>query len=558
MLRNLLRIPALVLAVLLALFCLNLIAANLPASIYRQRIVEAVHSGGFAKRIPFPFGSSSGAEQPFRYNHNDCLILSMLASPAQGSPVQNAVSPLMPVGRARMPDGRVPPHEACSRMLLAASQSVQTEYYHRYVHGHWTLAGVLLPLMSFETLSLLLLLSSCSLALGVAAVALYRLAGRRSAAPARDAAFLGMGAAGPLLLSLNNYGRSLSFAPSDIVMFGFMLVTLLRPLSGLSDRSFLTAITLFGALTAAFEFLTGAIPAAIALLLGCLAFDPAADQRLLARRAIRGIFCFGLAVLLALLLKWLAVGVFWNGQEVASAAEKLAGWTRESRWTISLWAFPEIHQLWALGFPPQQVENSRILLFAFALLRLANESISMGFGSEWLGYFIIVAGPALLLVAGLIGVLRGGTGAHRIRGTFLMLAVAVMLGWHLLFVHHSILHAYFMQRPFAWLTLLLIGWVGWCIGKVRGLARRSPSPSKASALLPQEGRVKRGMRVQGERYFDLPSESLRLTFAHSRSCHGGSMARSCCLKGVSSTYLASAAIHRPYSSGPVKPRIRAV
>jgi hypothetical protein len=58
----------------------------------------------------------------------------------------------------------------------------------------------------------------------------------------------------------------------------------------------------------------------------------------------------------------------------------------------------------------------------------------------------------------------------------LLLGPLVFIAWHSLFVHHSILHAYFMQRPFVWLTVLLLGWLGRVVG---GRAERRTSVSAA-------------------------------------------------------------------------------
>ncbi len=476
-----LRVALVVASTLAVLLCVNLVAANVDRAVYRERAGTALISGELAQKAWFPLAAQADwRARPHRYNHNDCLILSMLILEPRGAAVQNALSPLEASTRAKRSNASVPDHEVCWRFAGVVEDPAQgAEHYHRYVHGHWVLAGALLPLMSFEALTAALLLMSIAIPLAAAAVAGVRLA-KGSGDRSRNLAYLTMGLAAPLLISVNAYGRSLSFAPSDIIIFSFLLFTFVRPLSTLSDRSFVLALALFGALTAVFEFLIGAVPAALAVFVGCLALDPSPDARLLLRRAAKGLFCFTLAVVLAFLLKWLAVALVWDWQALFGAAEKLAGWTRESRWTISLWAFPEIHQLWGWGFPPEELHDSRLLTILFAFLRMANQSSMMGFGSPAVGFLIIVAGPVLLAASSGLKLIFGRGPAARASSLLMLLAPLVFIAWHSLFVHHSILHAYFMQRPFAWLTMLLLGWLGWIVGnRTERLARqpsRDPSP----------------------------------------------------------------------------------
>ncbi len=477
MFSDILRVSLAVAATLAVLLGVNAVAANVDRSVYRERAGAALVSGELGQMAWFPLAAEADPRAlPYRYNHNDCLILSMLILEPKGTALQKALSPLMPSTKAERNDPRLPDHDACWRFAAALEDPARpAEHYHRYLHGHWVLAGALLPLMSFGALTAALLLISIAIPLAAAAVGGVRLA-RGGGERGRNLAYLLMGLAGPMLISTNGYGRSLSFAPSDIVIFSFLLFTLVRPLSSLSDRSFVLALALFGALTASFEFLIGAVPAALAVFVGCLALDPSPDARLLLRRAAKGTFCFTLAVVLAFLLKWLPVALVWDWQALFGAAEKLAGWTRESRWTISLWAFPEIHQLWGWGFPPEELHDSRLLTIVFAFLRMANQSSMMGFGSPAVGFLIIVAGPVLLAASSVLGLIVGRGPANRARPLLMLLGPLIFIAWHSLFVHHSILHAYFMQRPFAWLTMLLLGWLGWIVeNRTERLASRSAS-----------------------------------------------------------------------------------
>ncbi len=466
MLTMVLRVAAVVAASLGILLCVNLLAGNVDPAFYRTRAIQALEGGELAKRAFFPLAENrSGTAAPYRYNHNDCIILSALTVKPRGNVIQRSLSPLEPMERAQRADARVPDHEACWRFAEVLEDPARpAEFYHRYIHGHWVLAAALLPFLSYATLTSILLLISLAIPLTASAIAGVRQRARNEDAR-RNLAYLLAGIAGAALISMNNYGRSLSFAPSDIVIFSFLLFSLVRPLSALSDRTFVVVVALFGAFTAMFEFLTGAIPAALAVLLACLAFDPSPDARLLVRRAAQGLFCFTLAILLAFLLKWLVVAMIWDWQALSGAVEKLAGWTRESRWSPSLWAFPEIHQLWSLGYPPERVENSRLLTSAFAFLRMANQSVTMGFGSPTLGFLIIVVGPILLAATSAAGTVFGRTPVAKVRALLILLGPLAFLAWHAVFVHHSILHAYFMQRPFSWLTMLLFGWLGWLAGR---------------------------------------------------------------------------------------------
>ncbi|WP_300974861.1 hypothetical protein [Sphingomonas sp. LHG3406-1] len=254
-----------------------------------------------------------------RYNHNDCLIVSMLLLK------RSAISP----SRAATP---APEHNPMCRNMVGSIDNPDAPQtpYHRYVHGYWTLAGLLLAILPFGAATMLLY--GVAVALCVALMA------------SRNPPFVALGAGALCFTGLHSFGWSLSFAPADISILAALLYWSRRPLSEGSGA-------VLGALVAAFEFLTGALPVATALILAVGAF-----QR---RSPIRPLLAFGMAFLLMFALKAAIVALGAGPAEVAAAGGKLSDWVATGNWALDPASAAKI------GISAETVQQSRLLSFAF-------------------------------------------------------------------------------------------------------------------------------------------------------------------------------------------------
>lgn len=289
-----------VVGLLAVLLAGSLLVTSIDRSVYRNRAVEALEKQVLVERAFFPFASSTA---PYKYNHNDCLILSMLTVQPAATPLRSALSPRTPslpvppewvsVGvddwrqTTSQQDAsyRAPKHEQCYNFVATArGEEARENYYHRYIHGYWVLSGLLLAIMSLKAASTLLYITALLPCLAIIIIVLRRRIYRVTTS--RDWAFLASSVSYLLVSGVTLYGWSLSFAPGEIVLSGFLLFAYLRPLGNLSDGALLLAAATFGCLTAAFEFLTGGIPAGVALLLGLMGMDRIGENGI--KRAIRG------------------------------------------------------------------------------------------------------------------------------------------------------------------------------------------------------------------------------------------------------------------------------
>lgn len=307
----------------------------------------------------------------YEYNFNDCLILSMLVLPASGTALERAISPIIPTQPTmdEFPAG-YPPYGQCQQLFSALNNPSPGVYYHRYLHGDWVLAKGLLSVLSFRSGTNLLLLILCSL-IAATAITSTRSAWLGSSLRPRDLSFLSVSIVLAVFYAVPAYDRSLSFAPSDIILVGFVFFSYMHPLSTLAEAKFVTAIAVFGSLTAIFEFFIGAIPAGAVVILGMLALDPSLDKSLIRRRAFVGLFCFMSAIALCLAGKAIAVFAAWGREEIFSSGAELGRWLGNTGWDI---AAENLVPLKVVGIDPDTIKSSRILSSAFALVKIIASS----------------------------------------------------------------------------------------------------------------------------------------------------------------------------------------
>jgi hypothetical protein len=230
----------------------------------------------------------------------------------------------------------------------------------------------------------------------------------------------------------------------------------------LSERSFVTAVALFGALTAIFEFFIGAIPAGAAVLLAMLALDPPAARGILLRRALLGLACFAGAIALAFAAKAAVVAALWGWPEIVDASAVFGRHLGQAGWDI---APDNAARLEAFGVAVETIRSSRVLTTIYALLKIGFFSPLVGLGSTVLGLAVVAVLPLVLAVKGAWSWWHTTDNTVRSRELLLLGAACVMPAWYMVFTTHTIIHAFFMVRPMVWPSALLLGGAVYAIGR---------------------------------------------------------------------------------------------
>jgi hypothetical protein len=470
-----------IVAVLALLLSGSLLAALVDRDHYVARAAEAIDSYALVERAWFPFAPTTA---PYRYHHADCLVLSMLTQPPAATLMRSALSPRYPetlVPKHWLPGGvdawrqtpasrdrlmKAPQHNECYRFRAdMAGRDVNRVHYHRYINGSWVVAALLLLPMSFQSATALLFLLALAPAGILVVVASRRLWG--SAGSARDAAFLTCGIAYLLASGVTLFGWSLALAPGEIILSGFLLFAFLKPLNSLAPGTLVLAAATFGCLTAAFEYLSGGIPAGVALLLGLMGMDQLGRVTFSRAAMAVGAFCF--AILATFALKAGAVALVWSGEEITAAGARLTVWTTPGGWSLNPSA---ADRLAAFGISADDVQGSRLAATAFALIKLAYFSDLLTLGSRPLGWIVCVGGPLALIALAARDGLRGKDPQTRLRALLLLGSALALIVWYAFLVRHTIEHAYFVQRPLAWLFLIAVGSLAWRLSARRTARHR--------------------------------------------------------------------------------------
>jgi hypothetical protein len=434
---------------MIALFGINFAVTKISPEHYRRVVAEAVSSGTLATVMHLPFAPRKDHHV---HGSNDCVIVGALVIP-RGTPLEASVSPRMPTGvdieGISGPPG-YPPMGFClqlAQVMKIPGEPSQPTYIHRYIHGDITVAALLLAFMPLATASTAML-SACYAMLGaVALLALARLRAGSQAQRRRALAFLIIAATLASCYGLQVFGRSFSFAPTDFVIFAFILYGMLQPLCRIPRRHFIVAAAAFGTLIAILEILTGGVPMGLATLIALVALGEAPDARTLVDRVVVGTAAFTAAVVACFAYKILAVSTAFGTNEVSEFAQTLGH--RVGGSVQSLLSDYAKEGLRSFHIDPLWIDANVVTRVLFAGVMLTYSSFYLGWGSHLLGAALVLLPTPLLLAFGLASLRdRGRTVESRER---LALAAAGMVPvlWYLVFANHTILHSSYMVRPLA-------------------------------------------------------------------------------------------------------------
>lgn len=350
---------------------------------------------GGAERIPQAFASGALGDDDFPrgdalrgyHQYNDCLILGM-AIDQRYSAKELTVSPSVPFATG------------CQN-LRPGRPYLERFFYHNYVHGHTTLVRYLLPVLGVEQIRNIYRLLLTFVIITGLAVSLLR----------RDWVFAIVLAAFARCFGLEVFGQSLSHAPSDIILTGYVSYLAFKA-GSLSPRSAIVAASVFGSLTMIFEFMTGGLPLGLSAVF--LTWFALKDRNLPTLASSGVAYLTAAAVTLA--AKYAAVAAVFGPGAIIQISRSL-----EHR---------------SLGATPQFMAGRSF----FQSLIGNTEAMMPGLGP--------MAGLLVILAIGLgaLGLMRRPTLDSKI----LALSNLPVVAWFVVFHQHTIIHGWFMDRMLAW------------------------------------------------------------------------------------------------------------
>lgn len=398
------------------------------------------------------------------YNQfNDCMILEMAIShPADR--LHDAVSPSYFVfndnGAARRGENSI-----CGTLREAAfypdAGTLDVLYYHRYIIGQRTLMRLVMPYVDLATLHVVFKGTCYALLAVMFAVGArrYMAARKETATPSR----LFDSRAQPLLLivaslyfavfyGLEYYGQSLNHAPSEILLFAFMIAAVSFNWLGGSLRRFYLTAALFGCLTVYYEFLSGPIPLGAGVLLALIGLQTYSsdEPRVLWSRLLGGGLIYILAIALsfafnitsaAMTFGWEVFGDMINRMQMRTGSEVIIGNALlDKEYLSEIVAATPLHRV-TIGW-----------LDELQALRWSLHQIT--WGNHYLGYALMFS--ALLMYGyALYSLLRARpVGLDRARIVALLLSAMAVPAWYVLFKNHTYINSYFMIRPVVWVPIM--------------------------------------------------------------------------------------------------------
>ena len=438
-------------AAMAVLFAVNFALLQITPQHYRSLVTDSARSGALNRTLHLPFAP---AKTIFLHSGNDCLILGALAMPRE-SRIRASVSPRMPVWvalpseastRQYPPDGHCQTLASTMDALTRDEDAIEVTNYHRYIHGDITVAALLLGFMSFPTATALMLGSCYAILVIIVLLSLVSLYTGRPEERNRSGGFLIIAAVLAFFYALPIFARSFSFGPTDIVILGFILFVMLRPLGQLSTQRFILLSAAFGSSIAILEFMTGGIPLALATVVALVGLDRYSDWRLLLKRELTGVVAFTSAAIFCFIYKQIAVWALWDvdpfAQFVTSLGTRVGGCVGP--------ALPEGMRatLATYQIDPGWIDANLLTRALFAGAMLLYSSFFLAWGSHILGAILVML-PTAALAYFAVRHVSGEKNSRAIECFTLAAAATVPIVWYLVFLNHTALHSSYMVRPLA-------------------------------------------------------------------------------------------------------------
>jgi hypothetical protein len=407
-------------AAFFALFAIAAIWAPQDQGMIRRHLIEAIKNGEFSAQTVI------GPTQtfPMYRSGNDCFLLGMMLAPTADRPAAALSNQVLAAsGNPSAVDERAPPYPPCQAILRALPEvggsGGEFVEYDRYVLGMRVLGRVLLSSTSLNSMRQILAGTSYALLGLIALAALWRVikAGGDAETRARAAGHLAIALTFALFYGVNYFDGMLNFGPLDDVHFVFILLGLLWPLGDMRPLSLAIYAGSYGSLIAIFEFFSGGIPLALALLPLLLALGYHGDRPTYLAKLVTlwGGFC--IAVIAMFVIKKIYTIAF-----LGDSASFIA--------TL-------LHRTYG-GLAETPDASYSVTFVAMTFYRA---SALVGLGSSRIGASLVFLSLALVAIM--------TWRRARMPDVFLpacWLALFAIGSWYAVFLNHAILHASFMAR----------------------------------------------------------------------------------------------------------------
>jgi hypothetical protein len=406
-------------AVFFALFAAAAIFAPQDQQAIRRHLIEATASGELAAQ------TAIGPTQtfPMYRSGNDCFLLGMMLAPAGSRPAEALSNRVVATGPPA-PDARVPPYPPCEALLRALPElggtGAQFVEYDRYILGMRVLGRVLLSVTSLASMRHMLAGTSYALLGLIGLAALWRFARARGDAEQRTraAGYLAIAVALALFYGVNFFDATLNFGPLDDVQFVFILASLLWPLGDMRPAGLAIYAGSYGSLIAIFEFLSGGIPLALALLPLLLALGSRGDRSAYLAKLVTLWSGFCIAVIATFAIKKIYTIAFLGDSEsfIATLLHRTYGGldeTADARYSAT-----------------------------FVAMTFYRASALVGLGSSRIGASLVFVSLATVAIM----TWRRARLPSDLLVPACWLALFAVGIWYAVFLNHAILHASFMAR----------------------------------------------------------------------------------------------------------------
>ncbi|NBB82098.1 MAG: hypothetical protein GVY28_01700 [Alphaproteobacteria bacterium] len=421
--------------------------AGVPQTLLAERLLAA---------DPVRLGAVDAATQYRLNTANDCIFAAGLIADYP-SRVAEAISLLR---LAERPSPEIAAMTHCGRLIAAAegriadgddARTIPTTAYHQYLFGYRPLVAAALVVMPYDALRTGLAATAW---LGLAALGWMAWRRARTEAEPGHLVWAGMALALALGFGIAAFGGRPTHAFWGLAVIG-MLIYGCRRAGRLSDRGPVVAAAVFGAVIAQSEFLLGAAPMGLAMVIvlpALMARRADGETAAIWRTTAAASIAFTVAVAASFGLKIAVLGVLTEDWGVAAFVEAMTG-----RMGGSPWSEIDTAMLTERGIRLDGVATYAPLSILSAGAKLAWSSASLSFGSHVLA--IGLWGAAAIAFVPALRRLAGGSAQERAVALASILSVMVVAVWFALFLNHAIVHSRFMVRLLAWPVTLSFGLV---------------------------------------------------------------------------------------------------
>jgi hypothetical protein len=382
----------------------------------RRHLVDLVASGEIKAQTHLGPNPNS-----LVYRHIfDCALFGMMLAPGTGAEaMRNNLATAAP---SATDDPRAPPYPDCQIFLRAMPEvggtGVAFRQYDRYILGMRVLGRALLSALPAQALPHILLGVSYGL-LGLIGITAgwMLLRSRNPSDVQRAAGCLAIAVCFALFYSAHYFDAMLIFAPMDWTQFLFVLLGLVCPLGRMTPAQLAVFAASYGSLIAIFESMTGGIPLALALLPLLLALGSQDGTSTYSGKLalLWGVFCIAVVATFALKQIYAIVLLADTDNFIAALLHRTYGDLDAS-------------------------ENARYSAI-YLITTYYRASWLVGLGSSRIGAILVAGSFAVIAVAAW----KRRPALTQLRRAS-WLSLLVLAAWVVVFLNHTILHAFFMAR----------------------------------------------------------------------------------------------------------------